>query len=490
MRIGDIVARTVSYNMEGFLSSCVDRYLELAENGVKLKTVAAPFLNEGQGTSPQGAPCESGTFCECPWCKHTFPANVHKPAKDVSWNRNKGKALANVRQDATHQTSDRKLYALSELIEIEYEQAESGDYHATPAQDRQDHGGTPSPALDTGRLQPIAAKVLMKILYAARLCRFDLLRAVCHLATFVTKRTSECDRKLHRLVCYINSSKHLRMIGWVGDDPSALQPHLFADADFAGCTATQRSTSGYHFAIRGPNTCFPITGVTRKQACVSHSTPEAEIVSADLALRHSGLPGFALWWTLLPQKPRLMFHEDNQTMIRVVETGRNPTTYALRTLLERTVSLSRGCMRHSPSKTLASCTRSLHACVLISAPKLSLTQRSGRLCVISSTLWILNELGSSCLSLALTLAKAKTSIVLSKLNLMPLPCPHRLPPTQLATTTRRTRTGHGIRLARPSVRHLILAELTRHPKRHYKPFSVGGSRKIISLSLSLSPVTI
>ena len=325
MKVGNIVARTMTYNMEDFLSSCVDRYLELAGNGVKLKAASTPFINEDQGTSPQGAPCESGPFCECPWCKNTFPANVHKPAKDVSWDFNKGKAMANVCQNATHQLGDGKQYNLSELVEMEHDRAENGAYHATPAQDRKDLGGTPPPAPDQGRLQPIAAKVLMKILYAARLCRFDLLRAVCHLATFVTKWTSECDRKLHRLVCYINSSKHLRMIGWVGDDLSALQPHLFADADFAGCTATQRSTSGYHFAIRGPNTCFPITGVSRRQTCVSHSTPEAEIVSADLALRHCGLPSFALWWTLLPQKPKLVFHEDNQTMIRVIETGRNPT---------------------------------------------------------------------------------------------------------------------------------------------------------------------
>eukprot|EP00972_Heterocapsa_arctica_P034154 5027856-Heterocapsa_arctica.AAC.1 len=73
----------------------------------------------------------------------------------------------------------------------------------------------------------------MKILYAARLARFDLLRAVCLLATCVTKWTSECDRKLHRLVYYIHSSKHLRMIGWVGDGLAAVQPHLYADADFA-----------------------------------------------------------------------------------------------------------------------------------------------------------------------------------------------------------------------------------------------------------------
>eukprot|EP00972_Heterocapsa_arctica_P072276 10676135-Heterocapsa_arctica.AAC.1 len=40
------------------------------------------------------------------------------------------------------------------------------------------HGGSlPPPLTDVGKLLPIAAKVLMKILYAARLARFDLLRA-------------------------------------------------------------------------------------------------------------------------------------------------------------------------------------------------------------------------------------------------------------------------------------------------------------------------
>ena len=38
-----------------------------------------------------------------------------------------------------------------------------------------------------GRLNAIAAKVIMKVMYAARLARFDLLRAVCNLARFLTK---------------------------------------------------------------------------------------------------------------------------------------------------------------------------------------------------------------------------------------------------------------------------------------------------------------
>ena len=44
---------------------------------------------------------------------------------------------------------------------------------------------------------------LMKILYGARNARPDILKAVTHLACFFTKWTSQCDRRLHRLVCYI-----------------------------------------------------------------------------------------------------------------------------------------------------------------------------------------------------------------------------------------------------------------------------------------------
>ena len=45
----------------------------------------------------------------------------------------------------------------------------------------------------------------------------------------------------------------------------------------------------------------------------------------DHALRHCGLPCLNLWHALLPHKPGLDVHEDNQAMIKVVESGRNPT---------------------------------------------------------------------------------------------------------------------------------------------------------------------
>eukprot|EP00975_Prorocentrum_lima_P060700 12735673-Prorocentrum_lima.AAC.1 len=68
-------------------------------------------------------------------------------------------------------------------------------------------GEPPEPS---GRLQPIAARVLMKILYGARMARYDLLRVVSYLASTVTKWTLSCDQDLHRLIAYINSTLSLR----------------------------------------------------------------------------------------------------------------------------------------------------------------------------------------------------------------------------------------------------------------------------------------
>ena len=108
-----------------------------------------------------------------------------------------------------------------------------------------------------GKLAKHAAGVLMKILYAARIARFDLLRTVNRLARRITKWTEDDDTALFRLVAFIHHSKEDKMIGWVGDDMSALHMALYADADFAGCVESLRSTSGAHLNLQGPHTRFP-----------------------------------------------------------------------------------------------------------------------------------------------------------------------------------------------------------------------------------------
>jgi len=200
----------------------------------------------------------------------------------------------------------------------------------------------------------------MKILYAARMCRYDLPRATCALATKVSKWDETCDARLHRLVSYIQSSLDRRMVAYVGDKLTECQLWLFSDADFAGDTETRRSTSGVFLALVGPATFVPLSAASRKQTCVSHSTTEAEIVAADLAVRSEALPAMTLWDAICdslfppaggpPRSPAsgarasapelgrraappsgpgsfrlpLHFKEDNQATMKIIQSGRSP----------------------------------------------------------------------------------------------------------------------------------------------------------------------
>ena len=174
------------------------------------------------------------------------------------------------------------------------------------------------------QLKPYAAKVLMKVLYAARFARQDLLRAVCQLARHITKWTEECDRRLYHLMCYVHSTYHLRMTGWIGDAWHNVSPHLFADADFAGDAKDSASTSGVFMALVGEHSFYPLVGQCKKQGCVSTSTPEAEVVAASFAMKSYGIPCLDMWEYLLGRDVAVNFHEDNSTAITAMRNGYSP----------------------------------------------------------------------------------------------------------------------------------------------------------------------
>ncbi len=75
----------------------------------------------------------------------------------------------------------------------------------------------------------------MRLLYSARYARFDLLRAIARLASFIHFWNKECDERLIKLMKYVGSTLDHRQIGWVGDKLESVAPHTYADADFAGC---------------------------------------------------------------------------------------------------------------------------------------------------------------------------------------------------------------------------------------------------------------
>ena len=113
----------------------------------------------------------------------------------------------------------------------------------------------------------------MKILYGARMGRYDLVRPVQALASRITKWNHLCDRKLHRLVSYINSTMDLHLYGWVGDSPEFIEMVAYCDADLAGDRTDAKSTSGVFICLIGPRTFIPVTAVSKKQTSVSQSTP-------------------------------------------------------------------------------------------------------------------------------------------------------------------------------------------------------------------------
>ena len=148
-----------------------------------------------------------------------------------------------------------------------------------------------------GELQAISSRVLMKVLFAARMARYDLLRATQGLASRVTKWSVDCDKALFRLMCYIHSTIDHTMIGFTGDSPEDVKLWLFADSDHAG-EHDSHSTSGCFLAMVGPNTYFPLTAFSKKQTSTAMSSTEAEVTAANLSMRATGLPSSCLWQTI------------------------------------------------------------------------------------------------------------------------------------------------------------------------------------------------
>ena len=164
---------------------------------------------------------------------------------------------------------------------------------STPCID--DHLLKPEDFETKGELAAVAARIVLKILYVARICRTDLLWSVNTLAREVTKWNVACDKRLYRLICYIHSTKDYVQTSFVGDSPSQCSISMFCDASFAGDLKDSKSTSGGFIALFGPKTFVPITWICKKQGAVSHSSSEAEIISLEAVLRTEGLPALQLW---------------------------------------------------------------------------------------------------------------------------------------------------------------------------------------------------
>ena len=211
----------------------------------------------------------------------------------------------------------------------------------------------------TGALAPVAAQIVLKMLWLARNYRYDIYYTVNYLARYVTKWSKACDAMLFHLTCYIHSTSQYVQQCAVGDSVSSISIALFVDANHVNSSEDSVSTGGALLALYGPNTFVPITAFCKRQRRVAHSSTESEMITLETGLRCEALPYMALWdaalevfapndaivaespphlprrmshfqQQCLPERSRLVVLEDNDAVIKIIIKGRSPALRHLR----------------------------------------------------------------------------------------------------------------------------------------------------------------
>ena len=109
--------------------------------------------------------------------------------------------------------------------------------------------------MDTkGTLDKVASRIVLKVLYLARMGRPDVLWSVNTLTRKVTKWTTGCDKRTLRLISYLQKTKEWGQICYVGDNPEDCWIACFCDASFAGDLEDSKSTSGAYLCVVGHRT--------------------------------------------------------------------------------------------------------------------------------------------------------------------------------------------------------------------------------------------
>ena len=191
-----------------------------------------------------------------------------------------------------------------------------------------------------------ASSHLMKVLFAARLCRPDLLVAITRLASKVSCWQLCHDRALKRLFAYIAHHSDLELFGNISTaDLSDCEVVMSPDADLNGDMETSKSTSGLWVELRSADgqRSWPLAWRSKRQGSTASSTPEAETISMATGLKSEGLPMQDLFSVALGRTVHLRCLEDNTTAISAARAGYSP---ALRHLA-RTERISLGVLYES-----------------------------------------------------------------------------------------------------------------------------------------------
>lgn len=154
--------------------------------------------------------------------------------------------------------------------------------------------------------------LLGSLMYLMLGSRPDIGFAIGYLSRFQDKATEVHFKYLKRVLRYIKGTADFALVYRRSDSPTLIG---YADADYANCKSTRRSTSGFLFKVYG---CTVIWS-SRRQPLVTLSTSESEFVAAASAAQeclwlHKMFNDLQLDWEL----PTVIF-EDNFGCRRVAK---------------------------------------------------------------------------------------------------------------------------------------------------------------------------
>ena len=127
-----------------------------------------------------------------------------------------------------------------------------------------------------------ASSPLMKVLFAARFCKPDLLVAIAHLASKVSTWQAFYDRAFRWLYQHIARHAGLEHVGCLDvRDLEDCRLVMSPDADLEWDLETAKSTSGFWVEMQSADgeRCWPTAWRSKRQGGTASSTCEAEYIS-------------------------------------------------------------------------------------------------------------------------------------------------------------------------------------------------------------------
>ncbi|KYN50018.1 Copia protein, partial [Cyphomyrmex costatus] len=123
-------------------------------------------------------------------------------------------------------------------------------------------------------------KAVGSLIYIATVSRPDIMFAVSKVSRYLNCYNNTHWNAVKKIIRYLKGTKHYRLVYNKNKDSNI---KVYSDADYAGCTDTRRSTTGYVLVKNGA----AITWNSQRQNSVALSTMEAEFIAACAATKEA-----------------------------------------------------------------------------------------------------------------------------------------------------------------------------------------------------------